>query len=181
MTAGALVEPSPPIRAFVRRVEQILATDPDGDVGRQVMDALGAILGAPDLLAPAQRVGAAESYQRHLLHGDAEGRFTALALVWRSGQVSPVHGHTAWCAVGVVSGVATEERYELEATPRGVVARHLAGRDARHGPGAVLMTRPGADGVHRIRNDGSEDVVTIHVYGCDLRVDPTGINVVYPD
>lgn len=179
MTAGALVEPSPPLRAFVRRVEDILARDAGGDVGRQVMEALGGILDAPDLLTAAQREGQAASYRRHLLHGDAAGRFTALALVWRPGQVSPVHGHTAWCAVGVVSGVATEERFDLEESPEGTVAHHLAGRDARHGPGAVLMTRPGPEGVHRIRNDGRQDVVTIHVYGCDLREDPSRINVVY--
>ncbi|MGE0192267.1 MAG: cysteine dioxygenase [Planctomycetota bacterium] len=155
----------------------------DDGIGTAAMQALAEVLAAPDLLTSAQCQGAADTYRRHLLYADPQGRFTALCLVWRPGQASAVHGHTAWCTVGVVSGVAHEERFDLveDEDEGGLRAVHLVGRDADHRAGAVLMTRPGPDGVHRISNAGPDDLVSIHVYGRDLTVDPTLINVVYDE
>ena len=186
--SGALDSVSPPIQAFVQTMEAVLGDVAEGrageaDIGPAAMNALAEVLAAPDLLTTAQCQGAADCYRRHLLYADPQGRFTALCLVWRPGQASVVHGHTAWCTVGVVSGVAHEERFDVveDEDEGGVRAVHLEGRDADHRPGAVLMTRPGPDGVHRISNRGPDDLVSIHVYGRDLTVDPTLINVVYDE
>src|SRR5215213_4776615 len=50
----------------------------------------------PDLLAPEQRLIQSGCYARHVLHSDAGGRFTILAIVWAPGQFSPPHAHHTW-------------------------------------------------------------------------------------
>ena len=52
-------------------------------------------------LPPERRRVTHDNYARHLLHGDLQGRFSILAIVWDHGQSSPIHGHHCWCAVGI--------------------------------------------------------------------------------
>ena len=148
----------------------------DVGVGARVMAALRPFLQREALLAPQHCLGDPQAYRRHLLCACPRGTYTALALVWEPGQASPVHGHSAWCAVGVVRGVATEARFSMDdagrprATPDGVL---------RHEAGAALLSRPGDAGVHVVRNDEADTLLTIHVYGLDLREDPAAINLFY--
>ena len=65
---------------------------------------------------PAQRRRAShEHYARHLVYADPDDRFSILAIVWDRGQMSPVHGHHCWCAVGVYQGLLTETAYRESA------------------------------------------------------------------
>jgi len=45
-----------------------------------------------------------QKYTRHLLHADAEDRFSLLALVWKPGQGTPIHDHPSWGVIGVLRG-----------------------------------------------------------------------------
>lgn len=96
-----------------------------------------------------------ERYARNLLaHGP---QFYALVLCWRPGQASPIHDHRgAACGVRVVQGVATETSYRWQ--------------DGQLVPARVTEMQAGEvcgsfdDDIHQIRNNGEQDLVTLHVY-----------------
>jgi predicted metal-dependent enzyme (double-stranded beta helix superfamily) len=68
----------------------------------RVAAVLAAHLSDPDLLRGVMCPCDPARYTRHLL-GEGDG-YCVLAIVWRPGQMSPVHAHKAWCALGVHRG-----------------------------------------------------------------------------
>lgn len=96
-----------------------------------------------------------ERYSRNLL---AYGpQFYALVLCWKPGQASPIHDHKgASCGVRVIHGVATETSYRWQ--------------DGRLVENLVVTMSAGEvcgsfdDDIHEIRNNGDENLVTLHVY-----------------
>ena len=117
-----------------------------------------------------------ECYRRHVLYGDPAGRFTVMAVVWRPGQGTPLHGHTAWGAVGVYRGnpsVATYRYVEGEAP--------VATGEYHCKPGDVCHVTPGTAEPHRVFNASDDLAITIHTYGRDLTLDPSGINILLED
>ncbi|MFC7551922.1 hypothetical protein ACFQU7_05950 [Pseudoroseomonas wenyumeiae] len=79
----------------------------------RVAAAIQAHLHDPDLLAGISCPSCPNSYIRHLLHADPGGSYAVVALIWRPGQMSPVHAHRTWCALGVYRGVLSEAFYDL--------------------------------------------------------------------
>ena len=95
-----------------------------------------------------------ECYRRHVLYGDPAGRFTVLAVVWRPGQGTPLHGHTAWGAVGVYRG------YPSVATYRYVDGEMPVPTGEYHcKPGDVCHVTPGTAEPHRVFN-ASDDIAS---------------------
>ena len=96
-----------------------------------------------------------ERYARNLVaHGP---QFYALLLCWLPGQASPIHDHRgASCGVRVIQGVATETsfRWQDERLVEDGVTTLLAGE----------VCGSFDDDIHEIRNNGSENLVTLHVY-----------------
>ena len=138
---------------------------------------LRAVLETEDLLADAHRVTRDDWYNKHVLYACPEHRFTLLALVWKPGQGTVIHGHTAWGAVGVYEGHAQRRGVPLPGAGR----RPARGR-ARQGHSAAIRATwrrsgPGLADVHRIYYDSDELVITLHTYGCDLVDDPDAINL----
>ena len=96
-----------------------------------------------------------ERYSRNLLaHGP---QFYALVLCWKPGQASPIHDHKgASCGVRVIEGTATETSFRWD--------------DGRLVPDRVTTMQAGEvcgsfdDDIHEIRNNGDENLVTLHVY-----------------
>ncbi len=113
-----------------------------------------------------------DTYRRHLLYADPEGRFTILSVVWRPGQSTPVHGHTAWGAVGVYRGTPGVSNYRLH-RERGLEMVC----DATCSAGDISCVRAGIDYPHRVYNAGADIAITIHTYGRDLVDDPGAINI----
>src|SRR3984885_2813986 len=72
-------------------------------------------LPAADILTAAERAGDPDGYRCHLLHVEPDGSFSVTAMVWRPGQVTPIHDHVTWCVFGVVQGIEYEELYALSA------------------------------------------------------------------
>jgi predicted metal-dependent enzyme (double-stranded beta helix superfamily) len=108
-----------------------------------------------------------DRYVRHLLD-EGEG-YAVVALVWRPGQMSPVHSHHTWCALGVHRGTLTEHFFTPGEIPRPSAA-HLRGEGATsHGPGCP-------DLIHRIANCCAETAVSIHVYGVPYAEFADGVN-----
>lgn len=107
-----------------------------------------------DALAPFIRFSE-QRYCRNLVaHG---AQFYALVLCWRPGQASPIHDHRdAACGVRVISGTATETRFRD-------LGDHLVADTARClQAGEVCGSFD--DDIHQVRNEGAENLVTLHVY-----------------
>jgi len=131
-----------------------------------------------NLLAPVHKQGCEENYTRHLLYAAADGSCTVLALVWYPGQVTPIHGHTAWGAVGVYEGNPFCENYDTAPNEHGAIQLRSEMK-LRLQSGDVATVRPGIDDVHRIGNDTQQRVITIHIYGRDLVAEPTSLNIIF--
>jgi predicted metal-dependent enzyme (double-stranded beta helix superfamily) len=140
-----------------------------------VAEALGAHAADPLLLLGRDCPCRAETYIRHLLHEDAEQGWAVAALVWRPGQMSPVHAHKAWCAVGVHRGVLTETFY---APPQADEAPALVGTMTRR-PGDTSHGPARADAIHRLANLGTETAISIHAYGLPYARFCTDLNRVF--
>ena len=129
-----------------------------------------------ELLDPAHKQGGRADYRRHLLYAAPDRSFSILAIVWRPGQSTPVHGHTAWGAAGVYAGAPFCESFVTEASRRGVLdLRHT--HTLRLKPGDIATVEPGIDDAHRIGNDMPGNAVTVHIYGRDLLKCPGAINI----
>lgn len=143
------------------------ASGPLEQRSRRVAGALQPYLDLPDLLRDTPCRCSPDRYMRHLLHAAAD--HTILALVWRPGQMSPVHGHRSWCALGIHRGSMAEAQFTLGA--RGPIPRscvQLEVGDISHAP-----ADPSA--IHRLANLGVETALSIHVYGA--RYDRLGHDV----
>ena len=132
-----------------------------GDPSAAVAEVLSVHAADPLLLLGRDCPCRAETYIRHLLHEDAEEGWAVAALVWRPGQMSPVHAHNAWCAVGVHRGVLTETFYEL---PEEGALPIPCGTALRR-PGEITFGPARPDAIHRLANLGTETAISIHAYG----------------
>jgi predicted metal-dependent enzyme (double-stranded beta helix superfamily) len=120
-------------------------------------------LPSPSILAPDQRAGDPQTYRSHVLHSEPDGSFSIVALVWRPGQVTPIHDHVTWCVFGVIQGIEYEEQFTLDGE-RGCL---LEAGNSVNEVGDVNGFAPPGD-IHRVRNAGDLTAISIHVYGTDV-------------
>lgn len=126
----------------------------------------------PDALTADERSGSPDGYVTHILHVEPGGCFSVVAMVWRPGQVTPIHDHVTWCVFGVVQGVEYEELYVVEADRRGAGAGEggeclvKVGENANRA-GEVSYFAPPGD-IHRVRNVGDQTAISVHIYGTDI-------------
>jgi predicted metal-dependent enzyme (double-stranded beta helix superfamily) len=169
----------PALRELAAEIATLANELAESELPAAVGTALQPHLGQPDLLDPRHMRGAADSYRRHLLYADPLRRFSILALVWAPGQHTPVHGHTAWGAVGMHQGRLEARSYELLDAGEGLWT--CAERERfEAGPGATSWVQPGLRDIHRLACAGSQPAISIHVYGRDLSEDPGSINITLP-
>jgi 3-mercaptopropionate dioxygenase len=128
-----------------------------------VADELRLQLPGPDILTAAERAGAEDGYRCHVLHVEPDGSFSVTAMVWRPGQVTPIHDHVTWCVFGVVQGVEYEELYALSDDGRYLSEVGRSQNDC----GDVSGFAPPGD-IHRVRNIGADVAISLHVYGADI-------------
>lgn len=99
-------------------------------------------------------------YRRNLLCR-GEG-YEVLVLCWSPGQSSPIHDHAqSTCGVKVISGEATETRYEHDA------CGYLHPVATERFPEGSAAGSQDAD-IHEIGNCTEESLVTLHVYSPPL-------------
>ena len=91
---------------------------------RLVADQLRLHLPTPDVLTAEQRLGSPDDYVGHTLHVEPGGTFSIVGLVWCPGQLTRIHDHVTWCALGVIQGVEHEELFDADLT--------LVGRNENH-------------------------------------------------
>ncbi|MGW4466111.1 hypothetical protein [Micromonospora sp. NPDC004704] len=138
---------------------------PPEETAALVSAALQAHLPTREILTPEQLAGDPDGYVQHVLHVEPDGLFSIVALVWRPGQVTPIHDHLCWCVVGVVDGVESEVRYEVTEREGDVF---LSQAEVTENPtGSVCGIAPPGD-IHEVRNAGTATAVSIHIYGADI-------------
>lgn len=135
------------------------------------------------LLPEAARAGSPDGYTRHLVYADPMARFSAMLLVWRPGQASPVHGHRTWCAYRVLQGTLYERHYRWDEAAR--VARPSGG--VMREPGTVFSAPAGLGHIHSLghpaggmdqRDGGASDIaISLHLYGVEAAQIATGVNL----
>ena len=154
--APGLDELAAAVRAVVRRRDDWRRT------ATLVAHALKRHLPSPEVLTADQRFGDPQRYRTHLLHVEPDGTFSIVALVWRPGQVTPIHDHVTWCVFGVIQGVEHEELFALDGSGCLVEAG-----TSSNVTGEVSGFAPPGD-IHRVRNAGNVTAISIHVYGTDV-------------
>ena len=164
---------APEIVRLAGHVAGALALAPDA-MGRGIRAALGEATASRRWLPPERRRASHENYARHLVYADPEDRFSILAIVWDRGQMSPIHGHHCWCAVGVYQGMLTETWYRA-----GADGEHpLETGSARHAAGE--STFDAGAGIHRIANYSGVLAISLHIYGVAADRISTHVNRLYP-
>ena len=133
------------------------------ETARLVTRELALHLPSPDALTAEQRTGDPQGYRSHVLHTEPDGSFSIVALVWRPGQVTPIHDHVTWCVFGVIQGEEYEELFTLDTQRESLVeSGTTTNRTAEVGGFA-----PPGD-IHRVRNAGEDTAISIHIYGTDV-------------
>jgi predicted metal-dependent enzyme (double-stranded beta helix superfamily) len=139
----------------------------------RVAEALAPHLTDPDLLRGHDCPCNPQRYTRHLLHADAAGGYAVVAIAWVPGQMSPVHGHRTWCALGLHRGWLAETFF----TAAGGVAAPSACRQLR--PGELSHAAADPQAIHRLANLGTQEAISIHVYGVSYDRFGDGVNEVW--
>src|SRR5688572_7366859 len=154
----------PRLDELVIAVRDVVSTHADwAQTARLVAAELERHLPSPDVLTAEQRLGDPESFRSYVLHSEPDGAFSIVALVWRPGQVTPIHDHVTWCVFGVIHGIEHEELFTLD-EKRGCLVE--AGTNTNL-TGDVSGFAPPGD-IHRVRNAGDDTAISIHVYGTDV-------------
>ena len=153
------------LRGFVIALGRLIDQQPDEPrVLREGGALLAALIAHDDWLPDAFAQPDAKHYQQHLLHADAQERFSVVSFVWGPGQTTPVHDHTVWGLIGMLRGAETSQAYA-----------EIDGRWQPQGeplwlrPGQVEAVSPRIGDVHRVANAFADRVsVSIHVYGANI-------------
>jgi predicted metal-dependent enzyme (double-stranded beta helix superfamily) len=140
---------------------------------RAVAEAITPFLGNQDLLAGRDCPCNPQRYRRHLLHNDPTAGYAVIAIVWTPGHMSPVHAHRTWCAFGVHRGWLAETYFTRSGQTM------LPNACTPHAPGSTNHAAADPDAIHRLANLGTEDAISIHVYGVAFDDFATGVNEVY--
>ncbi|HEX3347625.1 MAG TPA: cysteine dioxygenase family protein [Acetobacteraceae bacterium] len=147
-------------------------------VPREARDAATAValaqhVGEPELLTGLPCPAGRDHYARHLLFAAPD--YAILAIVWRPGQMSPVHGHRTWCAFGIHRGVLAETLFTVEN------GRPIPFSCVQRRPGDVNHAPADPRAIHRLANLGTEDAISIHVYGAAFDSIGQAVNQVWAD
>jgi predicted metal-dependent enzyme (double-stranded beta helix superfamily) len=151
------------LSAMLTDIHHAATGDTLGRPGR-VAAAIRTYLHDPELLAGVACPSCPDRYIRHLLHADPEGRYAVVALVWRPSQMSPVHAHRTWCALGVHRGALSEAFYDL--LPGNAPLRQT--NAVLRGVGTTSCGPADLSVIHRLVNLGTSEAVSIHVYGASF-------------
>jgi predicted metal-dependent enzyme (double-stranded beta helix superfamily) len=169
----SFIAPRDALAAMLADIATAAAADP-AERPERVAAAIAGHLASPDLLAGRACPCNPDRYTRHLLHADPAGGYAVVALAWRPGQMSPVHAHRTWCALGVYRGMLTEGFYKADADGQPVQTGSLLRMSGAtsHGPADPEI-------IHRLANIGGCDAISIHVYGVAFEQFGEGVNLVY--
>lgn len=147
--------------------------------GTETRDYLGAarnvlreLVAMPDVIQRLPLERRAGTYTRNLLAGD-DG-VSVWAIVWGQGAATSIHDHHCSCCFGVVAGTVTETWYRAIDDTRAVPTE-----EQHRLPGYVACMLPSGPNIHRMRNFGPDEAISIHIYGFDHEVHASSIEKEY--
>ena len=155
-----------PLAALVQALRGVVSAGGDeATIAEGVADRLRSWVTRDDLLAADQCEPDPNHYRQHVLHVEADGSFSVVALVWLPGQETPIHDHISWCVVGVHRGQELETRYRRVEDAGGSWLVELD--QCVNSTGSVAALTPPGD-IHRVANAGAGLAISLHVYGADI-------------
>ena len=158
------------VRGLVQRLDEAMTPPDDAGRCRGVKKVLEETFAAgTDFLEPRFLEPNPNRYARRLVYRDPQDRYTVLAMVWNTGQATPLHDHAGiWCVECVYQGQIRVTSYACHGgdPERDIVQFKqetviLAGVDKA---GALIPPFE----YHMLENAGSAPAVTLHVYGGEM-------------
>lgn len=159
------------LAAYVASVEEIVTREREAErIVPAVRDALEALLAREGWRLPdAYRTPHPEApYSRNLVHQDAKGRFSVIALVWNPFVQTAVHDHLNWCVVGMLEGRCLAVDYERveDATAAGEgPALRATGASILQPAATVGLLPPPRRNIHQMSCATHEGAISLHTYG----------------
>lgn len=162
---------SPRMRGLIRRLDDAVANPDAKMLCESVKDALVEAVGSGERFLPERFTRpSGDKYARRLLHKDARGRYSVVAMVWGAGQGTPLHDHAGrWCVECVYDGRIRVDSYELLNPEGGGPYRFKHVGELIAGISAAGALIPPFEH-HSIHNADETPSVTIHVYCEELNV-----------
>jgi predicted metal-dependent enzyme (double-stranded beta helix superfamily) len=162
--------PSPALESFISKATAHTHghTDPADCVLALAPLMLDLIESATAFLEPQHYRSDPSAYSRNLVYEAPDASLSLYALVWLSGQWTPIHDHGSWGVVGVLEGVLEERNYVRVSPDRGADEgiQLLRGGVTLLARGAVSTFVPNPDQIHvtGVPLERSR-AVSLHLYG----------------
>ena len=163
------IEQNARVHELIRQLDEAMTPRDDAGRCRNVKRILEETFAAgTEFLEDKYLVPNPERYARRLVHRDPQNRYTVIAMVWNTGQGTPLHDHAGmWCVECVYRGRIRVTSFDLESSPRAEVLTFT--------PESVVLAGKGEAGhlippfeYHMIENPDETAAVTIHVYGGEM-------------
>jgi len=158
------------VRELIRQLDAAMTPPDDAGRARAVKVALENIFqGGTDFLPASHLMPNPDRYARRLVHRDPENRYTVIAMVWNTGQGTPLHDHAGiWCVECVYSGRIKVTSYSVQGgDPERDLVQFRQETIVHAGIGEAGALIPPFE-YHVLENDSPEPSVTLHVYGGEL-------------
>lgn len=148
----------------------------EGTLSRDYLAAARGVLrelvAMPELIQRLPLIRKPGCYTRNLLVGN--DAVSVWAIVWGEGSATSIHDHHCSCCFGVVAGTVTETWYRaIDAT------RAVATEEQERKASYVGCMLPSGPNIHRMRNLGTGDAISIHIYGFDHEAHASSIEAEY--
>ena len=163
-------EPNARVRELIRRLDEAMIPRDDASRCRGVKKILEeAFAAGTEFLEPRFLEPNPERYARRLVHRDPEMRYTVLAMVWNTGQATPLHDHAGiWCVECVYRGRIKVTSYAVHGgDPERDIVQFKQETIVHAGVGQAGALIPPFE-YHVLANDSDQPSVTLHVYGGEL-------------
>jgi 3-mercaptopropionate dioxygenase len=161
---------SPKMQELIRRLDEACsARDDEGRCKRVKQVLIDIVNSSEDFIEPRFLEPNSERYARRLLHRAPDDRYTVLAMVWSSGQATPLHDHAGiWCVECVYRGRIEVTSYSVRGgDPEQGVVLFEKEQVVNAGIGEAGALIPPFE-YHKIENVTDTPAVTIHVYGGEM-------------
>jgi predicted metal-dependent enzyme (double-stranded beta helix superfamily)/rhodanese-related sulfurtransferase len=158
--------PHPRLLAFVASLASLInrKAEESTTIG-EARVLLQALVSQSDWLPPDMSKPNPDRYQQYLLYVDPKDRFSVVSFVWGPGQSTPIHNHTVWGLVGMLSGSEGCQNYEQNSAGQYIPV----GQPVFLKPGQVEAVSPTIGDVHKVWNAlKDQSSVSIHVYGGNI-------------
>ena len=161
---------NPRVREMVRRLDEAMVPRDDAGRCRAVKQVLEQTFAAgTEFLDERFKVPNPERYARRLVHRDPENRYTVIAMVWNTGQGTPLHDHAGiWCVECVYQGRIRVTSYNCHGgDPEHDIVQFKQETVIHAGVGEAGALIPPFE-YHVLENASDAPSVTLHVYGGEL-------------